>query len=172
MGEREVQRVREAEAQPINVYEVAYAMDAAKRKRADEGKIVIKGSERPWRLSRQGYLKHFLSSALDDTAVTGWRSFMIHDIRTHSGKHRHQGGLAIYALEGKGWTVVDGVRYDWEEEDLILLPLKPGGCEHQHFNAEPGKPCKWLAMIYGSFKEAMGSQMEQVEVHPDWTDHT
>lgn len=81
------------------------------------------------------------------------------------------GGRAIYVLEGKGWTTVDGVRYDWEEGDLLLLPIKPEGVEHQHFNAEPGKPCKWLAMIYSPFKAALGSQMEQVEVSPDWSDH-
>lgn len=169
--EREFTRTREAEAQASNLYEAAFKLDAEKRKRAAEGKVVIKGFERPWRQSRQGLIKHFLSSVIDDTAVMNWRGLFIHDIRTHSGRHRHQGGLAIYVLEGNGWTTVDGVRYDWEEGDLILLPIKPGGVEHQHFNAVPGKPCKWLALIYGGFWDALGNQMEQKEESPDWTSH-
>jgi len=169
--ERETTRIRETEAQTSNAYEAGYNLDAERRRRSAEGKIVIKGSQRPWVQSRQGLIKHFLSSVLDDAAVMNWRGLFIHDIRTHSGKHRHQGGLAIYVIEGKGWTVVDGVRHDWEEGDLILLPVKPGGVEHQHFNGEPGKSCKWLALIYGGFWDALGNQMEQRETAPEWTAH-
>lgn len=168
MVERELQREAEAEAQVPNYYETAYNMDAAKRLRTMEGKVVVKGAERPWEETRQGRLKHFLHSTINDTADLCWRSFFLHDIRTHSGKHRHQGGLAIYVVEGRGWTVVDGVRHDWEEGDLILLPVKPGGVEHQHFNGEPGNPCKWLGIIYGGFWDALGNEKEQKEASPDW----
>ncbi|MDP2726967.1 MAG: cupin domain-containing protein [Dehalococcoidia bacterium] len=170
MVEREAQRVKEAEAKPFSLYEADYSLAAEKRKRAIEGKVVIKGSERPWRQSRQGHAKHFLTAFLDDTALMGWRFFM-QDIRTHSGSHRHQGGLAIFVIDGRGWTVVDGVRHDWEEGDLIVLPVKPGGVRHQHFNADPGKPCKWLAMIYLAYQDALGNMMEQVENSPDWSGH-
>lgn len=168
--ERESVRTREAEARQVNTYEAGFSHDAELRRRAVECKVVVKGTERPWQQSRQGRIKFFLHATIDDTAVFDWRMF-VHDIRTHSGKHRHQGGLAIYVVEGKGWTTVDSVRYDWEEGDLILLPVKPRGCEHQHFNAEPGKPCKWLALIYSPFKGALGSEMEQKEVSPDWASH-
>jgi len=168
VAEREVQRLAEAEARLFNAYEAAFNLDASKRHRVAEGKVVVKGSQRPWEQTRQGRLKHFLHSTMTDTADICWRSVFIHDIRTHSGRHRHQGGLAIYVIEGKGWTVVDGIRHDWEEGDLILLPVKPGGLEHQHFNAEPGKPCMWLGMIYAGFWDALGNEKEQKEVSPDW----
>ena len=74
-----------------------------------------------------------------DTPLQHWRVF-IHDIKTRSGKHRHQGGLVIYVLEGKGYSVVDGERKDWEKGDLVLLPMKPEGVEHQHFNLDPAEP--------------------------------
>ncbi|MDP2743768.1 MAG: cupin domain-containing protein [Dehalococcoidia bacterium] len=170
MAEREAMRAREAEAVSFNLYEEGFKYDANLRERAVKGRVVIRGKDRPWQQSRQGLIKFYLHAVLDDTSVGTWR-FFVHDIRSHSGKHRHQGGLAIYVIEGRGWTVVDRQRHDWEEGDLILLPVKLGGCEHQHFNGEPGKPCKWLAMIYSPFKELLGSEMEQKEASPDWKDH-
>lgn len=166
--ERETTRAREREAQGTNVYDAGFNLDTERRRRSLEGRIVIKGSERPWEQTRQGLLKHYVHSTIDDTAVLNWRSFFVHDIKTHSGRHRHQGGLAIYVIEGRGWTTVDGARHDWEAGDLILLPVKPGGVEHQHFNAEPGKPCRWLGIIYGGFWDALGNEKEQNEESPDW----
>ena len=72
----------------------------------------------------------------------------MHDIKTVSGKHRHQGGLLIYVLEGKGYSIVNGERKDWQKGDLVLLPMVPGGVEHQHFNVEPEKgAARWIAFI-------------------------
>ncbi len=167
MVERELSLTKEPESKPLSIYAVDVAWHKKFRDRANEGKVVIKGKERPWQQSRQGMAKAFLHMAFADTASGHWKMF-VQDIRTHSGRHRHQGGIAIYVLEGKGWTVVDGVRYDWEEGDLILLPIKPKGVEHQQFNADPGKGCKWLGMIYLPFREALGAQWDQVENSPDW----
>lgn len=172
MAERETQRVREVEARQRDIYELTLEYEANKRRRALQGRVIIRGSEIPWEQGRQAKIKCYLQHPfIDDTAVQGWTLF-VQDVLSHSGKHRHQGGLAIYVLEGKGWTVVDGVRYDWEEGDLILLPLKPNGVEHQHFNAEPGKSCKWLAMIFSAWKDALGNPFEQVESSPDWKART
>ncbi len=169
--EREFTRTREAEAPQINLYEFSYNKFAEARRRAEEGRVVVKGNELPWQQSRQGYQKFFLvDQAITDTAVSRWFFFQM-DVRVHTGRHRHQGGLSLYVLVGKGYTVVDGVRYDWEEGDLILLPVKPNGVEHQHFNAEPGKPCKWMAMIYEPYMAATGSQMEQRENVPEVAKH-
>jgi gentisate 1,2-dioxygenase len=58
---------------------------------------------------------------------------------------------------------MDGVRLDWEAGDLMILPLKPGGVEHQHFNADPNEPCKWLAFINTTFQAATGTLITQQE---------
>ena len=89
-------------------------------------------------------------------------------IRRHSGMHRHQGGVAIYVLEGEGHTIVDGERYDWTAEDLLLLPIKPGGVAHQHFNRHADKPARWLAFIPMAFQEYLASEVVQIETSPDW----
>jgi len=59
------------------------------------------------------------------------------------------------------------VRYDWEAGDLILLPVKPGGVEHQHFSLGD-EPARWMAFINESVFMWAGTQMEQVETHYDW----
>ena len=74
----------------------------------------------------------------DDTALHDWWVFM-QDIRVHSGAHTHPGGLIIYVLEGAVHTVVDGVRHEWKEGDLLLLPIKPGGVEHRPRRTPSGR---------------------------------
>jgi gentisate 1,2-dioxygenase len=92
----------------------------------------------------------------------------MHEIHTKSGRHKHQGGLVIYVLEGVGYSVVDGERIDWSKGDLVLLPLRPGGVEHQHFNLDPHKPSKWAAFINIPIIEHLASVLEQKEVSPDF----
>src|SRR5919199_1873869 len=48
----------------------------------------------------------------------------------HTGKHRH-GEEGIFIIEGEGFSVIDGRRYDWKPESGMLVPF---GAEHQHFN--------------------------------------
>ena len=62
--------------------------------------------------------------------------------------------------------VVDGARQDWKKGDLILLPLKQGGVEHQHFNTDPNKPARWLALIYAPFQDSMAHFLDQKEESP------
>ena len=167
--EREKIREREPEQkdtgdhynQGLNIY-------AEERERAQTGKIVIRARDIPWRQNRQALVKTFLSShGIGDTASTNWICF-IHDVKVHSGKHRHQGGIQLFILEGEGSTTVDGDKFDWEKWDLVILPVKPRGCEHQHFNKTPGKSAKWMAFQYDPFNKPLGRMFEQVENSPDW----
>ena len=132
------------------------------------GKVVIHEKDREYEQSRQSYSKFYLQPhTFSDHALRDWQVFK-QDIRKHSGSHKHQGGLVIFCLEGKGYSVIDGVRHDWEPGDLLLLPAKPGGVEHQHFNLEEGKPCKWIAFIYWPYWDMLASEMAQVTLHPDF----
>src|SRR5215208_1968110 len=132
------------------------------------GPVVIDCTKQEWFQARQGKLKFFLDPvSFKDTPLQQWRVF-IHDIKTRSGKHRHQGGLVIYVLEGKGYSIVEGERKDWEKGDLVLLPMKPGGVEHQHFNSDPSKPAIWAAFINIPIQEYLASDLKQEEVSPDF----
>lgn len=158
-------KTREPEPEISNYeFHIKYRRDFIQRQ--NTGKLLIKASERNWAISRQSKSKTFMyPNRWPEHALQDWQVFM-QDVVTHSGKHRHQGGVAIFVLEGRGYTVVNGVRMDWKKGDLILLPLIPGGVEHQHFNLEPGKPCRWLANIYVPMYDQVASFTEQIEVCP------
>jgi gentisate 1,2-dioxygenase len=101
------------------------------------------------------------------TALRNWDIF-ISNVRKHSGRHVHQGGLVIFVLEGEGYSIVDGERVDWEAGDLILLPTKPDGVEHQHFNKDVDAGCKWIAFCYMPLLDEVGLYIQQKENAPDW----
>jgi hypothetical protein len=170
-AERTVERERDRDAPEHSYYEAVMSRMARRRERAREGRIVLKGSEIPWQENRQGKIGYYLHDEVKDSALQDWRVFA-HEILNHSGRHTHQGGLVLYVTKGKGYTVVNGVREDWSEGDLIVLPVLPGGCEHQHFNEDPDEPSEWVAFIFRPLQYATGALFEQVENSPNWKDRS
>jgi len=153
-------------------YEAIVAAQRAERERSYTGHVVVRGRDLPWIQGRQGVSRTYLSPSRYmrepvETAIDGWICF-VQEVRLHSGKHRHQGGLVIYIIAGKGHTVCDGARLDWEAGDLLLLPIKRGGVEHQHFNADPEVPVKWIAFINTAIYNWGASEMVQLEAHPEF----
>ena len=67
------------------------------------GPIVIHKDDREVELSRQGRIRYYLNHQIHkDTPLQQWLVFS-HELRTTSGKHKHQGGLVIYVIEGRGY---------------------------------------------------------------------
>jgi hypothetical protein len=167
----EMDRVRERERPPIseNNYERNMRQRKQYTERNAQGPVVIKRSDREMFQARQGKLLYYLCpNNHKETPLQHWRVF-IQEIRTCSGKHRHSGGLTIYVLSGTGYTVIDGERLDWKKGDLVLLPMKVGGVEHQHFNLGPAdKPAMWIAMINIPVSDYLASDLVQIENSPDF----
>ena len=167
----EGERVRERERPPIqeNAYESVMKQRRELAERNAKGPVVIHKADREVFMSRQGKLQFFMDPvSMKDTPLQQWRVFT-HEIGTKSGRHRHQGGLLIYVLEGTGYSIVDGERWDWKKGDLVLLPMKVNGVEHQHFNlGTPEKPAVWMALINMSIHDYLASDLEQIENSPDF----
>lgn len=160
MVEKEAIREKEAEI-GFNSYEDALKRSKERKEQARKGVKVLKGKEIAFQVVRQGVLRHYHTESNTGHALETMRLF-VHEIRSHSGRHVHQGGFNLFVLKGKGYTVVDGVRFDWSEGDLILLPFKKGGVEHQHFNLD-NRPSRWLAFSSIPMGEMVGMFMEQKE---------
>jgi gentisate 1,2-dioxygenase len=164
-------RTRDVEASEANtrLYEPQiYDYAVRELDRAAHGQIVVKAKNRTWDVHRQANSKRYLSRFepdLQNTATQGWETFL-QVFQDRSGRHRHQGGLVIFILEGKGYTVIDGMRHEWEAGDLMLLKMKPNGVEHQHFNTDPERPAKWIALMYMPFFDYGGSEITQLENSP------
>lgn len=166
----EVERTREREREPPeqSSYELAIAHDKAFAQRQLMGRVLLRLEDCPQQQTRQGLLRTYLSPfVISDTPLQHWSVFT-HEVRTKSGKHRHQGGVIIYVIEGRGYSVVDGERVEWEKGDLVLLPLRPDGVEHQHFNSDPAKPALWIAFIHFGLRDYVASEMTQTEVAVDY----
>jgi gentisate 1,2-dioxygenase len=56
-----------------------------------------------------------------------------------SQKHGHMNEAIFYILDGKGHEIHDGVRYDWEAGDVVVVG---NSCVHQHFNDDPDRPAR------------------------------
>jgi gentisate 1,2-dioxygenase len=46
--------------------------------------------------------------------------------------HRHTGSVIYQVAKGRGWSVIAGERFDWEEKDIFALP---SWTAHSHANA-------------------------------------
>lgn len=115
--------------------------------------------------TRQGLLRYYLNVNYDDTCLPEW-SIKIQEIPERSGRHRHQGSVLIFALDGIGATEMDGVVEEWEAGDLVILPQKAESVAHQHFNRTPGAAARWVAYSHHFMYDYLGSLTEQVEEAP------
>ena len=46
--------------------------------------------------------------------------------------HRHTGSTMYQACKGRGYSIIDGKRFDWQERDVFCVP---SWCWHEHANA-------------------------------------
>lgn len=63
----------------------------------------------------------------------------------HSGRHKHLEAV-VYAVEGQGYTDMQGRRVPWEAGDVLYVP--PAMWEHEHMNDNPN-PIKQLRIAFG-----------------------
>src|SRR5512141_1135847 len=81
-----------------------------------------------------------------------------------SQKHGHVNEAAFYILDGEGYEVHDGIRYDWKAGDVAIVH---NNCVHQHFNASPTKPARALVIKTKPMYMFMNMRFQQqVEPRP------
>jgi quercetin dioxygenase-like cupin family protein len=132
-------------------------------KRAHYGKLHIKRTEVPVVDSRQGTSQFYVMPQFEELSLTQWVVFVRDHTGVPSGRHTHQGGITIFGVEGDGYSVVNGHRFDWTAEDAVLLPIVPGGLDHQHFRAHDDRPSKFMGIIYEPLVVGLGAEMVQLE---------
>jgi len=78
--------------------------------------------------------------------------------------HRHTVEAVIYILQGKGYSVIDGIKYPWEAGDLICVPVFAW---HRHHN-ESKEDLIYLAATTGPFSMATGIALYEEEKYPEY----
>jgi gentisate 1,2-dioxygenase len=161
---------REREKDPSTLQESTYERNVKYYQkwsdRQKTGKILVRGDEREYEQSRQGFIKFYLAPLITDTASNTWAVFE-QNIKKQSGRHNHQGGIIIYVVEGEGITEVNGMILEWKAGDLLLLPIQPGGCTHQHWNKDASKGCRWVAFRDLLVAPYIANTIDQVSSMPD-----
>ena len=156
------------------------AQDAPSRN--SRRKKIVTPDEMPWEMSRQGLLKHLINEQMNTRMETVDAYMQILPPGSRSGKHRHLAEECIYVIEGRGydlhqdsdceigdqfeWVINPEVkRFEWEAGDVIYIPPNT---VHQHFNADPTKPCRFISCTNRIFKQIGLNTLEQFEDSPDY----
>ncbi len=145
-------------------------------------KKIVRPTEMPWEMSRQGILKHLINEQMNTRMETVDAYMQIIPPHSRSGKHRHLAEECLYVVEGRGydlhqdcdveitddfhWTPQEEVRrFDWEAGDVIYVPPNT---IHQHFNADDGRPARLISSINRIFKHCGLNDLEQLEDAPEY----
>ena len=145
-------------------------------------KKVVRPSEMPWEMSRQGLLKHLINEGMNTRMETVDAYMQILPPGSRSGKHRHLAEECVYVLEGRGydihqdcdveitdvfeWKPVEETkRFEWEAGDVIYIPPNT---IHQHINADPEKPARFISSQNRIFKQIGLNTLDQFEDAPEF----
>ncbi len=103
---------------------------------------VIRASEAPLNDGPQAFSRHYVEPV---DGITQTLHIHVEEYAPggRSGKHGHVNEAAFYILDGQGYEVHDGIRYEWEAGDVAIVH---NNCVHQHFNGNKEKPARALVM--------------------------
>ena len=158
-----------------NLLEWLYQLRDRQREHQRKGAWLIKGRDLPWENNRQGKMKWFLHPALVGTSI---RSMIVFEQEIppggRSGAQKTPGGSVLYILEGRGYTLLDGVRHDWQAEDLVNIPIRRDGVVVQHVNADLRHAVRFVSAdlnLVDILGVDRGAELDQVEPAPDWDEN-
>lgn len=155
-----------------NYWDELLALRDRQRAERRSGVQVIKESDLPLEVNRQGLMRWYMHPAIKDTVLSTYLCFQ-QDIPpgSRSGRLKFQGGQVIYVIEGRGHTLIDGVKHAWEAGDVLNLPLRRGGIVVQHVNDDPERTARFIAVepnLFECTSVDRGSGFEQIEDAPEY----
>ena len=138
---------RTAKLGKVNFWDELIAMRDRQRELRKTAVQVVRSEELPQETNEMGLMRWYLHPSITDTVLSSL-VFFEQEIPpgSRSGRLKFQGGQVIYVLEGRGHTLIDGVKHSWEGGDLLNLPLRKDGIIVQHVNDDPDKPAKFVAV--------------------------
>jgi quercetin dioxygenase-like cupin family protein len=171
-----------AGTQTAPLYERLLTDAAEASERNAERRKILRPSDMPWEMSRQGLLKHLINEDMNTRMETVDAYMQIIPAGSRSGKHRHLAEECLYVLEGRGydlhqdcdveitdtyfWKPQEEVqRFDWQAGDVIYVPPNT---IHQHFNADPMRPVRLISAINRIYKQCGLNDLEQIEDAPEY----
>jgi len=143
----------EREKDSQGIYEEDRDYEGVLAERRLKTKILCKGSDVKPRWDGQSWKHYMVDPRL------GYDAY-IHQIYVEEippGKntveHCHLYEEAVFVLEGRGHTIIDGRRYDWKANDALFLPPF---FWHQTFNDDPNQRSRWLVQNNALLVKSLG----------------
>lgn len=149
-------------------------------KMRDEQRADLKGAvqlvrreDLPLEKNEQGLMRWYMHPSIKDI-VLHTLIFFEQEIPpgSRSGRLKFQGGQVIYVVEGRGYTILDGVKHAWEAGDVLNIPLRKQGVVMQHFNADHNAIARFVVTepnLFAATSVDRGCGFEQLEPSPDCT---
>jgi len=79
----------------------------------------------------------------------------------------------LYIISGRGYTLLDDERHNWEAEDVVNIPIRSNGVRVQHVNIDRHDPVLFVQAeinLVDMLGVDRGSELEQIEDSPDYAD--
>jgi quercetin dioxygenase-like cupin family protein len=177
--ERDVAMSRKVEA---TYYQERLNEAQEKNRRDDQLKKIVTPDEMPWEICPQGTIKHLVNKKMGTRTNTVDIYMQVIQGDSRSGKHRHMAEEYMFILEGKGYSLhwdVDmelGEQYywkvqetpskwEWEQGDSVYIPPNT---IHQHFNADPDNPVRFIGAESRIMADMGLDDLEQLENAPEY----
>lgn len=158
------------EGTPLYEEQIGFAKEEEKRRRSSP--VHVKGDDVAALLAKNSPLRHPLY-IVDPRIGFNNRThrFWLHQLPAggEDGQkwkklgHRHTVEAVIYYLSGRGCSIIDGVRHDWEPGDLVCVPMFAW---HRHIN-ESDEPATYLASTTGPLSMGTGLAVYEDENYPE-----
>ena len=157
-----------------NLLDWLYKLRDKQREQKKQSAWLIKGKDLNWERNSQGKMKWYLHPALDDACIRSMLFFQ-QEIPPggRTGAQMTPGGAVMFIMQGRGYTTLDGVRHDWEAEDVVNIPIRTNGVVVQHFNADMHEPVVFICAdlnLIDLLGVDRGAALEQIEDAPDYRD--
>jgi gentisate 1,2-dioxygenase len=142
------------------------------RERIAKSTVCIKEKELPWETNPQGIMKWYMHPNIS-SASHRFVVFYAQEIPpgSRSGKQKCQGGVVFVVAQGSGYSILDGVRHEWKQDDVLQIPIKAEGVIFQHFNASTDEPALLIAAepnLVAATGVDRGCGFEQLESAPEY----
>jgi quercetin dioxygenase-like cupin family protein len=103
---------------------------------------VVKSTQLNFTAGPQAFSKHFMEPE-DGLGQTLHIHLEEYAPGGHSQMHGHVNEAVFYILDGAGFEIHDGKRWEWKAGDVVVVP---NNCVHQHNNGNPHKPARALVI--------------------------
>ena len=145
-----------------NFYEDWLAVGTEMRERLARSPAVARDRDIPWVTTRQdARVKLMIGAELGFATMGG--NVLKAEIPAgwHTGRHAH-GEESMHILNGEGFSIIDGRRFDWHAGTTIQIPYR---AMHQHFNTGTETVQYISGMIFGLERFVGLAEIIQEEDH-------